>query len=106
MIADGCNNVLTTGTRKLAVIHRPSEDVDADDPKYIPCQFCHGYFSWRQLWYHAEKCRCNPVGVQSCHRVRRTAIQPHQSQDLSFYQCKAKLLSCCLLAVCSVVNKF
>jgi len=50
------------------VIYRPSEDVDADDPKYIPCQFCHDYFSQRQLWHHAEKCRCNPVGVQSCLR--------------------------------------
>ena len=48
------------------MIYRPSKDVDADDPKYIPCQFCHGYFSQQQLWHHAKKCRCNPVGVQSC----------------------------------------
>jgi len=61
------DNVLTTGTSKLAVVYHPSEDVDADDPKYIPsfpCQFCNGYFSSWQLWHHAKKCRCKPVGVQ------------------------------------------
>jgi len=75
MIADACNNVLTTGTSKLAVVYRPSEDVDADDLNYIPCQFCHGYFSRRQLWRHAEKCRCKPVGVESC-------LHPVASGDL------------------------
>jgi len=59
-------NVLTTGSRKLVVVYWPNEDVDLNNSQYIPCQFCHGYFSRRQLWRHAKRCSCKPVGVQSC----------------------------------------
>lgn len=36
----------------LVVVYRPPKNIKVDPYKYLPCSYCYGYFSGRDLWKH------------------------------------------------------
>lgn len=60
--------VLSTGAGQLAVVYRPSTEVEMTGSEYIPCEHCHGYFNRRQLWRHVKSCKCKSANVASSSR--------------------------------------
>ena len=53
--------VLETKRGELKVVRRPTSE-DSDPTSYLPCKFCHGFFSGDELWRHAPKCSFRDEG--------------------------------------------
>ena len=53
--------VLETKRGEVKVVRRPTSE-DSDPNNYLPCKFCHGFFSGDELWRHAPKCSFRDEG--------------------------------------------
>ena len=62
--------VLETKRGELKVVRRPTSE-ESDPNSYLPCKFCHGFFSGDELWRHAPKCSFRDEGEkQSSKRMK------------------------------------
>jgi len=57
-------NTINRGKGSLSVVYRPptGSSTQTDSAKYVPCQYCFGYYCRRQLWRHVRRC---PVALAS-----------------------------------------
>jgi hypothetical protein len=64
--------VLEVHEGELKVMRRPAYNEDKDPSKYLPCQFCHGFFQKKDLYRHCPKC---PFAQDGSQIVRSKKLQ-------------------------------
>ena len=74
---------LKQGKGTMTVVYRPSKgsSVLTDSSKYVPCQYCFGYYCRKQLWRHVRRCPVALASDANCHQNKKK-MKPARAADL------------------------
>ena len=83
-------SVIREGKGTLDVVYRPSI-AGTDSCKYVPCQYCYGYYGRRQLWRHVRQCPLRPCKTQEESAHAGKWMRPVRASDqiLSAINCSS-----------------
>ncbi|KAF5899327.1 nucleoporin p54 isoform X1, partial [Clarias magur] len=74
------SKVLEEGKGQLVTWKQPTDKVSVKD--YLPCQYCLGMFSKKDLWRHQLSCRCKKLCVTDDVKKARGSVQSHAARLL------------------------
>jgi len=88
---------LNQGKGSIRVAYRPSKgsSVVTDSSKYVPCQYCFGYYCRRQLWRHVHRCPVALASNENCHQNKKRMFALLQLLEPSVYCKHARKLTHC-----------
>ena len=75
-------DTLKQGKGHMRVVYRPRKgsSVLRDSSKYVPCEYCCGYYCRKQLWRHVRRCPVATASNANC-RQKDKKMKPARAAD-------------------------